>query len=480
MSNIDDSVHALKEILSKIEDGSHSDLDKLLSEYFDKAMKGYFIAGTISTAANAAVSGAMHIPLIFLLMGPVWNYVDSVGGLGMGVYDIKKANASLLNRNSKLSLYSIQLIWSLVIMPGLTGWAAYTTIESLAKTGTWKSLIATSGVSLGASTALATSSFVFAGAMFLGASLSAYAWYRAQKKTNPVNLEIDRRERIQELNTNINKLEMDIEKQQEKISSFRTESINETSRKKDKIDQKIKKIEFHVKKNKEKIESFKKKKNIFENQKEALSKYNNFKLNLSTDQPTNEEKKLVNFLIEKQKIKAEKKKEETIAWVAGGVGAVCVGLGILFPPAAIGLGIAAAGFFAVTSTIKFRQLSDKRRDAKIHRAVYKKIIKENFTEDLKKLSINSQENKFLLNKVEDYLFNLTTIKRESLTTTDIKFFIDLKCREIYEKEIKPSQSKSSCFKFFNKRKQNDLKNSHCSSFNASNAQAICSLTNSGD
>lgn len=295
----------------------------------DKTMKGYFIFSTaISVAANShlpVVQQVAQLTAAGLLTGAVWNGVDSVGGIAVGYDDYQKARKSVCHRHQKLTLATLNMVWSAAIMPGCTTWGLVSTIKAMASHGGMKELFK-SGIALGGHAALAASSFSFAGAMFICAANSAIGAYGAQQKSKPLHLLKDR----------IKKYNHEIKRQ-----APRTERL--TALKKDII-------ALHDKVQYEGEGVNELKINDNENEKILSVFVTEARQSIRIDEQHAEN------LINKQKQKARTKKMDACAWTLAGIGAMCVGLAILFPPAAPVLGILGVVGYACAASIKAKQL----------------------------------------------------------------------------------------------------------------------------
>lgn len=306
-------------------------------------------------------------------------------------------------------------------MPGLTGWGLATMIKDLVATHQLKALV-TPGVPIGAAVPLAAASFSFAAAMYLCALQSGQSWLRARRKTDPVYLLEDRQKRYQALCQKIFNLEnqfiLNPEKQTEKMLA--------------------------------KLDDYKNVLIRMKHQEKIIAQVH-FKTNPDSDEESllGRSENISEYLLAKQAMKVTEKREDTIAWLNAGTGAVCAGLALLLPHAALGLAIAGALFYGVAATIKAHQLYQKKQKMKQRKAVYKALLldEKNFemSKSQKSDEIKSQLNKQLLKRH----FGETFDYEKYLSKNDVGRIVDIECGKIYNEKVNSGVCKNKVG-FFNR------------------------------
>jgi len=302
-------------------------------EYADDMAKKYSILGAslslMSVLPIPIVQNISHSLLPCVASGLGWNGIDCGYGVLFGYHMIEKARMSAINQSTRKLMGSANMFWFGAGIPALTLWGFVSMMKQAVHT-THAKTIFMAGATGSASIALAASSFAFAIGMFIMAGNSAYKWYRAEKKLNPVYLLIDRLKKLEVLNQKSGPSEK--EKQLlEKTAEQATALYQHCNDK------------------------------FIALSGEIRQQCDPFRGNLVSPA-------LANSLLEKQKKKIAESKVDVIANVAGGIAAVFAGLAILsvafFPPATIILGVLSAAFFGISATIKAGQLIDRREQSK--------------------------------------------------------------------------------------------------------------------
>ncbi len=354
-----------------------SSLSERIARYLDYIMKFYFAAATMISAAGLLKNTILAIPVFGLIIGAIWNFVDSVGGGASGVIEFKLAKNSKVSKPAKLSLAISNLIWSFVGMPALT----------------------TVGLLIGTVVAVALSSFAFGVAMFICAAKSTREYFRASKKSDPVELLKDRIAKFDILIKRIG---------------------DESCPQKDRMKQQAVVLYKYIK-----INEPKKMDRLLH----RGAKFYGADLNSTKDS----ERIFGDYLIFKQQSKVEEKRLDSIAWYSAGIGATLTGLALLIPVAAPVLLPLAVAFYAVTTLIKSYQIGCQFSDYLTRRSVYKLDKYKGQTKEDIKVAL-----------IRDY-FNDPKFDLNQLSRNDKKTIINLQCQIVISELEEKKQSYFSLF-----------------------------------
>jgi|GEM_PF-4164897 len=397
-----------------------------LAKSADTAMKGYFIFNSALTLLSI-VPILSHIPLLNLLIGPIWNYMES-GVYFMTSADWRKAQASLLHKTDRKRLAGVYMFWSTLAAPGLSTWAFVETVLALNSSGSAANLVSTSGITLGAA-AFAASSFAFAGAMLIGAAMAHYECRRAQERSTLSGLTLDRlrkhtclTKQIRELKSQVEKLDIRLERSQssEDRQRFKTQKqacFQEIAL----LDQKRTRMRLQAQAS-YKCMSVPEKTNRPIN--DPITNHEIIHSIGSNTQPTPLERNIVSFLQEKQKITVKKRETDRMAYLLGAAGAVFMALGFLFPIAVIPLEIMGGVCYAAATGIKFMQINDKLASNKRRERVFADAKKRGAADD-SSIRVSLIREYLNITNEEDYT--------QYLSSEDCDLIIDLQCEKICKK-----------------------------------------------
>ncbi len=359
------------------------------------------VLNVMSVMPSPLAQGIANSVLASSVSGLDWNTVDSIWA-GLTAREVRsRLNLCAHNEAAKRRWVTTNLFWAMVATPVGTLWGFVSMLMMAHQSGGIRALFLVSGATLGASLALSASSFAFAGGSFLMAARSGYSWYRATQKLNEGALLEDREEKLSALTIKIKSCD------DEKLKTLLTL-----------------------------------KQNRIQQQVDALS----------ATEPTKIQKKLITLLQLKQKNKIEKQRLDAMANLLCGLGAVCLGIAFLFPPAAIILNICAAILYSVSAVMRLKQFHQKISEQKIRTTIFKsfgscitpdvveqKLICEYFSIDKK----DKKEYAAILSQ---------------LSVEDRKVIVDIKCMEKYkslpktEAERRSVSAMNSAHSFYGNRK----------------------------
>lgn len=352
-------------------------------------------ASGIHTAAAHFLGAVMNSATETSVTGLGWNLTDTASGLAATPGLLRRAKGSLYS-HEKMTLALLNAVHFGAVLPGFSAWGFASVIKSVEAIGV-KALIYNGGVVLGATAALAGSSFAFAAGMFVNASISGYAWYRALQDDAPYTMMEDKIVEYDELEEKIKRLgdEFHILRQKKMFHEderLKRENLeNKVAILKAKQDQIKHDVEalyaYALQKPADSIANSGKSletSSLADPSKESLGepalKPAGSTLNSAKDQ---KEKITLDVLritgktadtLKKSTLHKEgealiqkqisDKRFDTIANIAGGIGAVLGGLAVLFPPAALPLLAGCAVCFAVCAVMKGIQWYEKREAVK--------------------------------------------------------------------------------------------------------------------
>lgn len=330
------------------------------------------VLNVMSVMPSPLAQGIANSVLASSVSGLDWNTVDSIWA-GLTAREVRsRLNLCAHNEAAKRRWVTTNLFWAMVATPVGTLWGFVSMLMMAHQSGGIRALFLVSGATLGASLALSASSFAFAGGSFLMAARSGYSWYRATQKLNNGALLDDRKEKHAALTY--------------KIALCK--------------DEKLKPLLIL-------------KQSRIQQQVEALS----------AEKPTEIQKKLIALLQLKQKNKIEKQQLDAMANLLCGLGAVCLGIAFLFPPAAIILNICAAILYSVSAVMRLKQFHQKISEQKIRTAFFKSYGPA-FTPDVVEKKLICKY--FNIDETDKKEYEIIL---SQLSTEDRKVIVDIMCME---------------------------------------------------
>lgn len=429
-------------------------------------MKQFFPIGTAFTAATPVLhfipGGALVGAITNIITGPFWNWWDSWYGAQAANNDLTAAAKSKNRKQSKHFFATANQFWSKLAMPGLTAWGAALIIKSFVIdviiAHNAQTMLSGAAFSV-ALTAAALSSFAFAGAMFIAAAQSGWNGYKSWRKIDAEYLLTDRKEKLQSLNAEYQENTITLETIATRINALQQNPIlileeHRAAHPENYEDDDFFDEDFQYDENTAEKEAETERISLHEQAeelKERQAYLHHIKPRLEKQITALQapDSLLKYYLRAKQQHKAGQRLLDTTAWMFAGVGAVCGGLALLFPPAAIGLGLVCAGCYAIAAGIKIKQLWDKHKANKLREQVFTALERSGDVESL---------------LLRDYFSTFNPLGREiswqelenikaGLSANDVELIVNWECEKVAKELMaQRAQPKASCWSFF---KSND-------------------------
>lgn len=153
--------------------------------------------------------------------------------------------------------------------------------------------------------------------------------------------------------------------------------------------------------------------------------------------------KMAELLLEKQELEYQSKKLDAVAWAFAGVGAVFVALSFLFPPVTFPLMITAAVCYAVSASIKAKQLNTKR----VKRQNKKDVYKQHREDDPNAMLSDKQIEQKLVCQYFSWDENRAKEYMSTLSQNGIDCVVDLQCEAILALQKPKKERKNTRFTF---------------------------------